>query len=81
MRATANSSTTRAVNRIGAQARVNNNGASVNSSGWRYLFNTTFVTQSQNGNSRRGIGHGNHNARQTATSNPWGFNTTNTSFQ
>lgn len=81
MRATANSRTTRTVNRIGAQARVNNNGGSVNSSGWNYLFNTTFVTNSQNGNSRSGIGHGNHNARQTATSNPWGFNTTNTSFQ
>ncbi len=81
MTANATSRTNRIVNRIGARARVNNNGSSISSSGWRYLSNTTLVTNSQRGTRRTGIAHGDHSARLASNTPETIFTTTNNSYR
>lgn len=81
MTATATSTTNVTAHSVKARANVNNNGESMSNGKWRNLGNTTFASASQDGTTRTGIGHGNHEAKKTSTSTWLKLNTTNRDFQ
>lgn len=81
MTATATSTTNVTAYRVRARANVNNNGDSMSNGTWKMLYNTTFTSASTAGKTRTGIGHGNHEAVRTSTSNSLKVNTTNRDFQ
>lgn len=81
MTATASSTTNMTAYSVNVRANVNNNGTSMTNGVWKQLLNTTFASASTKGKTRTGIGHGNHTARRTKTSQLLSVNTTNRNFQ
>lgn len=81
MTATATSTTNITAYSVNVRANVNNNGTSMTNGVWRQLSNTSFASASTKGKTRTGLGHGNHRARRTSTSQLLSVNTTNRNFQ